>query len=150
MNIGEYIKIYLAENDRSIRWLALKANISDGYLNRIIKNKNKPSLNKVIALAGAMKVPLGKFLSEAGIELGINQESQVSKNIQPELISLIQVIKENPEKAKAVAPLIKKILNEQMDPPGDLSDFVAFILDLPESQRKGILMAFGKKLKAGI
>ena len=150
MNIGVYIKNIITEQGRKQEWVAEQAGINKGTLSRIISGHRDPSIKTLDKISKALGVPLVNFLIACGYLKESDEEQLVSESkaeyslgIPPELTSLIQAIKDNPEKASAVAALIEKMLKEQMDCPGDLSDFAAFILGLPENQRKGILMAFG-------
>ena len=141
MKTGPYIEGWLARNERTISWLAAKARISDGYLNRIIQGHHSPSIEKLRGLAVAMGIPFVQFLSDIDI---IPPVDPGLCDADPDLVSIIQAIRDHPEKARAVAPLLKTILEEPNHSPGDIQDLLEALLALPENRRQGLLMALGK------
>ena len=60
-----------------------------------------------------------------------------------EVTKLINAIMEQPEKALAVAPILEKFLKSEVHRPEELRSIAEIIFNLPENQRKGLIIAFG-------
>lgn len=142
MSIGTYIENRIKELGLKKGWVAKQAGINPGHMSRIITGSRNPSLKTLASLTPVLRLTLSDMISASGYP---SPAGSSPTNIPPELTTLIQAIKENPKKALAVAPLVEKMLKEQMDCPSDLADFFSFVVDLPASKRAGILMAFGGK-----
>lgn len=141
MTVGEFIDSWLKSNERPIRWLAQKAHISPGYFNQIVHDKHNASIDKLKDIAAAMDIPFVEFLVRSGIIPASCLPPEID---DPVISSLVKGIQEHPERAKKVAPVLQKILEEPENSPGPVHSLVEVLLDMPEAQRKGLLMALGR------
>lgn len=146
MSIGKYIRGWLNEKERSIRWLALRAGMSDGYLHGIINDKHAPSIEKIRSLAQAMSTTLPDLLRESGIipeEWAPSSMSAdggpvfpgISEESDPYSSDLIKAL-EDPE----MRDLLLKIWKIKTGNPGlDVREFLDRYLGLPENKKLALL-----------
>lgn len=63
MNIGKSVRISLADINQTKRWLANRMEVSPGYVSDICNEKEVPSLDRVVELAGIFEVRVSEFIA---------------------------------------------------------------------------------------
>jgi transcriptional regulator with XRE-family HTH domain len=148
MTIEQFIKEWLSDElhgRRDLQLLADRAGVSRALLHRILAGERRVTPETAVKLApvlGRSKLELLAvigFISPAEI-----QQFAGGQSTDPDLAAIVQAIRDHPEKARAVAPLLKTILEESNHSPGDIQDLLEALLALPENRRQGLLMALGK------
>ena len=142
MSFGSTISDWLDVNHRSIRWLAGRSGISDGYLGELTREKYKPSPDHIRKLSVAMKVPYLELMRLAGY---IRDEDLVEKALGTVAGATIP-----PVVAKALAdPKMQKLIvkiceAKQENPVLDVRAYIDRMLDLPASQKLVLLEMMAK------
>lgn len=134
MKLGAYVQEWIDRNERPIRWLARKSDISNSYLLDLLKGKWKPSPEKLRGLASAMGAPYAKLLILAGYLkesdiAALQKESQ--GRIPPDLMAALR----DPEIVKIVGKLWR-YKNE--DPPFDVQRLCDRMLSLSAEEMAAI------------
>lgn len=140
MTIGEFIGNWLKSEERSIRWLAKKTGISSGYFNQIVHDKHTPSIDKLKEIAAAMDIPFVEFLIKAEV---IPPDYSSPKTTDPALATILRIIQDHPDRAKRIAPILKKLLTETDNFPEDLPRLCEVLLAMDPVKRQGLLTALG-------
>jgi transcriptional regulator with XRE-family HTH domain len=65
MNLGSLIRRYRKERKLTLRTVAEKAGISEGFLSQVENDVNSPSVDTLVKICGALEVNAGDLLNQA-------------------------------------------------------------------------------------
>ena len=65
MNLGSLIRRYRKERKLTLRAVAEKAGISEGFLSQVENDVNSPSVDTLVKICGALEVNAGDLLNQA-------------------------------------------------------------------------------------
>lgn len=133
-----------SQGRRDLQLLADRVGVSRALLARILAGDRRVTPETAIKLAPV----LGKSKLELLLIIGLVSAEDIRKYsgevaTDPALADLLRLIRENPERAKKIAPFLKKLLNESDDLPEDLSRLCEILLAMDPVKRQGLLTALG-------
>lgn len=142
MSLGSTISDWLEINHRSIRWLAARAKISDGYLGELTKDRYIPNPSFLRKLSLAMNVSYLDLMRLAGY---IRDEDLVEKAVGMAGGGTIPPVVAKACSDPKMQKLIEKIWEaREADPVLDVRAYIDRMLDLPASKKMALLEMMAK------